>query len=61
MKTRIPLPQAALANKIIDALTPGGDKVAIAGSIRRQVAAVADIEIVATPWLAETEASMYDE
>ena len=51
MKTRVPLTQA-------EAPTPGGDQIAIAGSIRRQVAAVADIEIVAIPTIQPAHGAM---
>jgi DNA polymerase/3'-5' exonuclease PolX len=50
MKNKIPLMQAEqLANRIIESLRPCCQRIEIAGSIRRGVPYVGDIEIVAQP------------
>ena len=48
--TRVPLAQAVpVANELMRALSPGCDRIAVAGSLRRRVADVGDIELVAVP------------
>lgn len=50
MKQRIPLKQAQqLTAKIIEALTPGCQRIEAAGSVRRCVPTVGDLEIVCIP------------
>ena len=50
MKLTIPLPRAKhLADRIVETLTPGCDRIEIAGSIRRENPVVGDIEIVCIP------------
>ena len=49
-KSQIPLARAeAIANKIIDAIKPHCERIAVAGSIRRRCGTVGDIDIVAWP------------
>jgi len=63
MKTKIPLTRALpLAEKIRDALSPGCERIEIAGSIRRRKHIVGDIEIVAIPKFCpdlETQLSLF--
>lgn len=55
--TRIPHSEALfIANRLVEAMRPHCDKLMIAGSIRRQVQMVGDIEIVALPtWRRELD------
>ena len=60
-KIKLPLAQAqALAEKIVEALSPACERIEIAGSIRRRKPMVGDIEIVAIPRFGPKPGAMAD-
>jgi DNA polymerase/3'-5' exonuclease PolX len=61
-KTAIPLDSALpIAESIAEALAPFCQNLQVAGSVRRRVAQVHDVEIVAVPRLAKLQAALFDD